>query len=195
MQILVPSPQRLISKSMFLSRTNLETIPATTGGKIQASIGPYGPYIVHDQGKEGKDYRSLKTGDSVLTITLERALEILSEPKKGRRTSSNSKQALRELGSHPNDAEPVNIYNGPYGPYVKHGKTNVGLPEGQSVEDMTLDKAVELLATKESSSKSTRRKSSTAASSNGKSATTTKKKAATGSSRSKTSASKSKAKT
>lgn len=168
-----------------------------TGGKIQASIGPYGPYVVHDQGKEGKDYRSLKASDDILTISLERALEILAEPKKGRRTSSkNSKSALRELGSHPNDNEPVNIYDGPYGPYVKHGKTNVGLPEGQSVEDMSLDKALELLATKEKSGKSTR-KSSSAASTNGKAATTTKKKTTTGSSSSsKTSSSaKSKAKT
>ena len=128
---------------------------------------------------------------------MERALEILAEPKKGRRTSSkNSKSALRELGSHPNDNEPVNIYDGPYGPYVKHGKTNVGLPEGQLVEDMSLDKALELLATKEKSGKSTR-KSSSAASTNGKAATTAKKKTTTrSSSSSKTSSSaKSKAKT
>jgi DNA topoisomerase-1 len=172
-------------------------IHPATGGKIQASIGPYGPYVVHDQGKEGKDYRSLKASDDILTITLERALEILAEPKKGRRTSSkNSKSALRELGSHPNDGDPVNIYDGPYGPYVKHGKTNVGLPEGQSVEDMNLDKALELLATKEKDAKSTR-KSSSAASTNGKAATTAKKKTTTrSSSSSKTSSSaKSKAKT
>jgi DNA topoisomerase-1 len=172
-------------------------IHPATGGKIQASIGPYGPYVVHDQGKEGKDYRSLKASDDILTISLERALEILAEPKKGRRTSSkNSKSALRELGSHPNDGEPVNIYDGPYGPYVKHGKTNVGLPEGQSVEDMSLDKALELLATKEKSGKSTS-KSSSAASTNGKAATTTKKKTTTGSSSSSktSSATKSKAKT
>ncbi len=172
---------------LSLPRT-LGVHPAT-GGKIQASIGPYGPYVVHDQGKEGgKDYRSLKASDDILTITLPRALEILAEPKKGRRTSTkSSKPALRELGSHPTDGEPVNIYDGPYGSYIKHGKTNVGLPEGQSVEDMTLAKALELLATKEKGGKSTR-KSSAATSSNGKSATTTKKKTTTrGASSSKTS--------
>jgi DNA topoisomerase-1 len=165
-----------------------------TGGKIQASIGPYGPYVVHDQGKEGKDYRSLKASDDILTITLERALEILAEPKKGRKTSSNnSKAALRELGSHPTDGEPVNIYDGRYGPYIKHGKTNVSLPEGKSAEDMTLATALELLATKESSAKSTR-KSSSKASTNGK-ATTAKKKTTTRSSSKTTSTTKSKAKT
>jgi DNA topoisomerase-1 len=121
----------------------------TTGCKIQASLGRFGPYVVHDQGKEGKDYRSLKASDNVLTISLERALELLSEPKKGRtRTSSKSKEALRELGSHPEDSQPINIYDGPYGPYIKHGKINVSIPEGQSVEDVTLSTALELLASK-----------------------------------------------
>ncbi|MBW4557223.1 MAG: type I DNA topoisomerase [Trichormus sp. ATA11-4-KO1] len=131
-----------------------------TGGKIQASLGRFGPYVVHDQGKEGKDYRSLKAGDDVLTVSLERALELLSEPKKGRGSStSKSKAALRELGAHPEDDTPVNIYDGPYGPYIKHGKINVGIPEGQSVEDVTLSTALQLLATKASAKKSTRKTS------------------------------------
>lgn len=128
------------------------------GGKIQASLGRFGPYVVHDQGKEGKDYRSLKVADNVLTITLERALELLSEPKKGRSsTNSKSKAALRELGTHPEDGETINIYDGPYGPYIKHGKTNVSIPEGESVEDVTLAAALNLLAAKASTAKSTRK--------------------------------------
>jgi DNA topoisomerase I len=129
-----------------------------TGGKIQASLGRFGPYIVHDQGKEGKDYRSLKSSDDVLTVSLERGLELLAEPKKGRNsTNSKSKAAVRELGTHPEDDTPVNIYDGPYGPYIKNGKTNVSIPEGDSVESMTLDKALQLLAGKASSTKSTRK--------------------------------------
>ncbi|MES2214277.1 MAG: type I DNA topoisomerase [Patescibacteria group bacterium] len=49
-----------------------------TGEMITASIGRFGPYIVHE-----KDFRSLKT-DDVYTILLARALEILKEPKKTR---------------------------------------------------------------------------------------------------------------
>jgi DNA topoisomerase-1 len=131
-----------------------------TGAKIKASLGRFGPYVVHDQGKEGKDYRSLKATDDVLTISLERALELLAEPKKGRGSSSSkSKAALRELGNHPDDDAPVNIYDGPYGPYIKHGKTNVGLPEGQTVENITLSEALELLQAK-ASTKSTRKTTS-----------------------------------
>ncbi len=145
-------------------------IHPATGGRIQASLGRFGPYVVHDQGKGEKEYRSLKAGDDVLTITLERAVELLSEPKKGR-GAGKSKKALRELGAHPKDNEPVNIYDGPYGPYVKHGKTNASLPEGQSVEDITMETAVELLAakasTKKSTSKSSKSTSSTAKKSTG----------------------------
>ncbi|MEH1849113.1 MAG: type I DNA topoisomerase [Nostoc sp.] len=154
-----------------------------TGGKIQASLGRFGPYVVHDQGKEGKDYRSLKAADNVLTISLERALELLSEPKKGRSsTNSKSKAALRELGTHPEDGETVNIYDGPYGPYIKHGKTNVSIPEGQSVEDITLAAALNLLAAKASTGKSTRKTSKSTSSkskSTAKSSTTAAKKKGT----------------
>ena len=132
-----------------------------TGGKVQAGLGRFGPYVVHNQGKEGKDYRSLKKGDDVLTISMDRALEILSEPKKSKGGSrSKSKTPLKELGEHPEDKEPVNIYEGPYGTYIKHGKTNAGLPDDQSVEDITLEKALELLAAKKSSSRSKKSKSS-----------------------------------
>ncbi|MCT7968178.1 type I DNA topoisomerase [Laspinema sp. D1] len=150
------------------------------GGKIQASLGRFGPYVVCDRGKEeGKEYRSLKAGDDVLSITLPRALELLAEPKKGRSSkTSKAKEPLRELGKHPADDEPVNVYDGPYGPYVKHGKTNASVPEGTTVEDVTLAQAVELLAAKASTSKSKSKSSSSkskTSSTKSKTATTKKK--------------------
>ncbi|MEA5503194.1 type I DNA topoisomerase [Halotia wernerae UHCC 0503] len=166
---------------LALPRT-LGVHPAT-GNKIQTSLGRFGPYVVHDQGKEGKDYRSLKASDNVLTVSLERALELLSEPKKGRNsTNSKSKAALRELGAHPEDGTPINIYDGPYGPYIKHEKTNVSIPEGQSVEEVTLSTALQLLATKTSTTKSTRKTSKSTSSrskSTTKSSTSTSRKKST----------------
>jgi len=152
------------------------------GGKIQTSLGRFGPYVVCDRGKEdGKEYRSLKAGDDVLSITLPRALELLAEPKKGRSSkNSKAKEPLRELGKHPADDEPVNIYDGPYGPYVKHGKTNASVPEGTKVEDVTLAQAVEVLAAKAATSKSKSKSSSKSKTSSSKSKTgTTKKKSTT----------------
>ncbi len=130
-----------------------------TGAKIKASLGRFGAYVVHDQGKEGKDYRSLKKEDDVLSVTLERALALLAEPKRGRGGGRGTKKPLRELGVHPEDQEAVNVYEGPYGIYVKHGKVNAGLPEGETTESITLEKALELLAAKASTKKKTTRKS------------------------------------
>lgn len=146
-----------------------------TGGKIKAALGRFGPYVVHEfKGPEDtklqRDYRSLKKEDDVLTVTLERALELLAQPKRGR--GASKKTPLRELGAHPEDKKPVNIYKGPYGNYVKHNKINVGLPEDETVESMTLEKALELLAEKAATKKKTTRKKTTAK----KKTTTAKKK-------------------
>ncbi|MEG4631249.1 type I DNA topoisomerase [Microcoleus sp. AR_TQ3_B6] len=150
-----------------------------TGAKVQANLGMYGPYVVHDQGKVGKDYRSIKPPDDVLTITLDRALELLSQPKAARGRSKTA-TPLKELGAHPESGEPINVYDGRYGPYVKHGDINASLSKDESVENFTLQRALELLATKEaaggskSSSKSKKSTKTTAE----KSETATKKTAA-----------------
>ncbi len=138
-------------------------VHAETNGKIQVGLGRFGPFVVHTHGKE-KDYRSLKVGDDVLSVTLERALELLSEPKKVRNSSnSKSKAPLRELGTHPEDEQAINIYDGPYGPYIKYDKINVSLPEGLSPTDVTLSKALELIASKKPAKKSTKKSSKTTA--------------------------------
>jgi DNA topoisomerase I len=130
----------------------LLTLPRTlgmhpdSGCKVQSNLGRFGPYVVHDQGKNGKDYRSLKGDDQPVTITLERALELLAQPKAVR--GKGNAAPLRELGPHPEDGEPVNLYNGPYGVYIKHGKVNASLPEGQTLETVTMEMAVPALAEK-----------------------------------------------
>jgi len=55
-----------------------------TGKPVIATIGPYGPYV----GCE-KEYRSAKD-DDIYTITLQRALELLSQPKTARRRKSQT---------------------------------------------------------------------------------------------------------
>ncbi|MBU2644737.1 type I DNA topoisomerase [bacterium] len=113
-----------------------------TKGKITAGISRYGSYILHDDPVNGKDYRSLKVEDSVIDINLERALEILSVPKRSRKKTS---EPVKELGNHPEDNSPVNVYVGPYGPYVKHQKTNAAIPKDLDINDLSLDKALSLL--------------------------------------------------
>ncbi len=111
-----------------------------TGASIKAGQGRFGPYIVHDQGKEGRDYRSLKGDDDVLTVTLERSLELLAQPKAGR--GRKKVDPLKDLGAHPDDNESVAVFNGPYGLYVKHGKINASVPEGVDLEAISLEQAL-----------------------------------------------------
>jgi DNA topoisomerase-1 len=117
------------------------------GSKILAGQGRFGPYIVLDRGKEGKEYRSLKGDDHVLTITLKRALELLAQPKQGRGRRA-APAPLRELGPHPEDQAPVALYDGQYGPYVKHGTVSASIPKGTDPAGVTLADAVALLAAK-----------------------------------------------
>ena len=112
-----------------------------------AGLGRFGPYVVHDQGKDGKEYRSIKGEDDVLTIALPRALELLAQPKQGRGRGAAAKP-LKEIGVHPADQEPVNLHDGQYGPYVKHGKVSASIPKGRDPMAVTLDEAVELLSAK-----------------------------------------------
>ncbi len=113
------------------------------GGEVRAGVGRFGPFVVH----EG-EFRSLEKGDDVLEIGLDRALELLAKPKAGRRRSAP--KVLRALGEHPSDGAPVELLDGRYGPYVRHGKTNASLPKGETPEDVTLERALELLAARRS---------------------------------------------
>ena len=114
------------------------------GGRVEAGLGRFGPYVVWNKGKGEREYRSIKGDDQLLTITVERALELLAIPKPGR----GKRAPLRELGPHPEDGEQVAVFAGPYGKYIKHGKLNCSLPEGKTPEEVTMEEAMELLAAK-----------------------------------------------
>lgn len=107
--------------------------------EIKAGLGRFGPFVVCDG-----DYRSIPKTESIFDVTLQRALELFAQPKKGRGRAA----PLKELGNHPQTGDAIQIMNGPYGAYIKSGKVNASLPEGATVEQITLEKAVELLADK-----------------------------------------------
>jgi DNA topoisomerase-1 len=127
------------------------------GGKIEAGLGRFGPYVVHHKGKGEKDYRSLKADDDVLAVGLNRALELLAMPKKGR----GGRTALKDLGTPDGADEAIQLFDGPYGLYVKQGKVNASLPEGTTADTISLEQAVELLAAKAATGKGKGRKPTT----------------------------------
>ena len=146
-----------------------------SGEPIEASVGKLGPYVRH-----GKDYRSLTGDDHVLTVSLERALELFSQPK-ARRGTRAAPQPLRELGAHPADGKPIVVLSGRYGPYVKHGAVNATLPKDLSPAAVTLDQALALIAAKgpaKASPKKTRKAAAPKSAAAPKKATAAKKVAA-----------------
>ncbi|MBX7246419.1 MAG: type I DNA topoisomerase [Candidatus Sumerlaeaceae bacterium] len=110
-----------------------------SGEVIASSLGRFGPYVVCNG-----EYRSLEATDDVLTITLDRALELFAKPK-GRRAVA-AKKSLKELGNHPESGNAILVLDGRYGPYVSDGKVNATIPRGTDPLQVSLPQAVELLA-------------------------------------------------
>ncbi|HET6528176.1 MAG TPA: type I DNA topoisomerase [Balneolaceae bacterium] len=110
-----------------------------TGKVIKAGVGRYGPFVVHD----GK-FASLKKDDHVLEVELDRAVELLAQ-KKGKKRGSNT---IKELGDHPDSGKKVRVMTGRYGPYIKHGKKNISLPDDIKPEDVSMDMAKQLIEEK-----------------------------------------------
>ncbi|MBV8296063.1 MAG: type I DNA topoisomerase, partial [Acidimicrobiia bacterium] len=109
------------------------------GEDVVALNGRYGPYI-----KKGSDTRSLEAEEQLFTIDLDGALALLAEPKR-RRGQRAAAAPLRELGPDPATGESVVVKEGRFGPYVTDGTTNASLRKGDAVEDVTLERAAELL--------------------------------------------------
>ena len=139
-------------KSMSLDSVTLEdaqrllTLPRSLGtledgdqDEVTAQNGRYGPYL-----KRGSDSRSLDTEDQLFTVTLDEARAIFAQPKlRGRRAAAAP--PLREVGDDPVTGKPMVIKDGRFGPYVTDGETNASLRKGDTVEELTVDRAAELL--------------------------------------------------
>jgi DNA topoisomerase-1 len=110
------------------------------GEEITAQNGRYGPYV-----KRGSDSRSLDSEEQLFTVTLDEAKALFAQPKlRGRRAAAAP--PLREIGTDPVSGKPMVVKDGRFGPYVTDGETNASLRRGDSVEELTVDRAAELLA-------------------------------------------------
>ena len=74
----------------------------------------------------------------MLVIGINRAVDLLAKKL----------ASVRTLGPHPKDREPVLVRKGRFGPYAQHGNTVANLPRDMTMDDMTLEGAVALLAEK-----------------------------------------------
>jgi DNA topoisomerase-1 len=142
-----------LMKNMSPEDVDLETalkllaLPRTVGEHpeskepIVAHNGRYGPFI-----KCGEETRSLPAELSPLDVTRDQALELLAQPKTRGRRRAAPKEPLKVYGSSPVTDEPVRLLDGRYGAYITDGTTNVTLPKDTTADEITLEKALELLA-------------------------------------------------
>ncbi|CAN5497785.1 type I DNA topoisomerase [soil metagenome] len=111
------------------------------GIMITAGIGRFGPFVLHNG-----TYANLPSADEVFEVGLNRAVTLLAEKRAGGRGGRGESAALKDLGAHPVDGQPVKVLAGRYGPYIKHGSTNANVPKGSDPQDLTLEEAVKLIA-------------------------------------------------
>jgi len=107
------------------------------GKVIKTAIGRFGPYVSH-----AGIFASLKDPEDVFNLGLNHAVELLALAKKKKTATT---VPIKELGNHPDDGAPINVYDGRYGPYVKHNKINATIPKDKDPKSVTLEEAVGLI--------------------------------------------------
>ena len=113
-------------------------IHPSNGKPITGAIGRYGPYVRNDG-----VYANLESWEELFEIGANRAVTLLAEARQKRNGGEQ-----RVLGEHPQKKAPVTSGTGRYGPFVKVGRTYASLPKDMTVESVTLEQAVALLAPK-----------------------------------------------
>ncbi len=171
-----PKPKRCsIPKCFDPENLDLETAVAllalprrighhpVTGKVVNAGIGRFGPYVLHDRVYAGFDRRTHLVEHegrswNVLDVPLDVAVHMLKNTKK-----RAAPTPIRELGPHPDDGQAVAIFDGRYGPYVKHNKINATIPKEYDVAEVTLEQALQWLEEKAARGGSKNRKKKAAA--------------------------------
>ena len=136
---------KLIETITLEEAQQLFELPRTVGeldGKtIVASAGRFGPYIRYNS-----KFISLGKLYSPYTITLEEAVTLIGEHEK--------KEAEKFINSFPE--EDIEVLNGRFGAYIKHGGENYKIPKGTDAKVLTLEECLNIIKTvKPSGSKKT----------------------------------------
>lgn len=100
------------------------------GRQVSVRLGKFGPMAqIGEADDEDKKFASLMADQNIGNITLEEALNLFLLPK--------------NLGDY--KGEEVEVSNGRYGPYVRHGSVFISLPRGEDPLNVTKERAQELI--------------------------------------------------
>jgi DNA topoisomerase-1 len=115
-----------------------------TGNMISASIGRYGPYLVH----AGK-YARLSSTAEVFETGMNAAVAKLADAASGAdRKRGAAREPIAVLGAHPGSGGEIKVLEGKYGPYVSDGTTHATLPKTADPKEVTLEEAIALIDAK-----------------------------------------------
>jgi len=100
------------------------------GRQVSVRLGKFGPMAqIGEADDEDKKFASLMADQNIGNITLEEALNLFLLPK--------------NLGEY--KGEEVEVSNGRYGPYVRHGSVFISLPKGEDPLSLSKERAQELI--------------------------------------------------
>ncbi|RAP28699.1 type I DNA topoisomerase [Candidatus Marinamargulisbacteria bacterium SCGC AG-343-D04] len=114
----------------------LFNFPKTLGqfedNDVIVSRGRFGPYVKLDS-----QFVSIPKDMSIHDITLDLAIELIHEKRK--------KDKEKIIKIFDDQDPPIQLLNGPYGAYLKKGKTNYRLPKGTEAKELTLEQCLEII--------------------------------------------------
>ncbi|MFM7030054.1 MAG: type I DNA topoisomerase [Micrococcales bacterium] len=123
----------------LLSLPRVVGVDPATGEEITAQNGKFGPFL-----RKGTDSRSLAAEEEIFSYTIEQALELYAQPKYRGRAAAAA--PLKEFGEDPASGGKVVAKTGQFGSYITDGFVNATIPKDETIEELSNDRAYELLA-------------------------------------------------
>jgi DNA topoisomerase I len=111
------------------------------GKDVVIGVGRFGPYVRHNS-----KFVSLKKTDEPLTITLERAVELIEE--------NRQKEKDKFIKVFEQDAD-MQVLNGRWGPYIKFKGENYKLPKGKNAPELSYEECLKIVEGQKPTSKTT----------------------------------------
>jgi DNA topoisomerase I len=108
---------------------------------IKASIGRFGPYLVHDS-----KFISIPKTDDVFAIDQLRAIELIEAKR-----IADANKLVKIFA----EDEDLRILNGRWGPYIAKGKDNYRIPKGQKADDLSFEAVMAIIQAESKNAKST----------------------------------------
>ena len=111
-----------------------------SGNDIEAGLWRYGPAVRCD-GKYGK----LQNTAEIFEVGMNRAVDLIAEAANRKGGRGAAREPIKTFGKHPASEGEMKLLEGRYGAYVTDGTTNATIPKDMKPEDVTEEKAIELI--------------------------------------------------